>query len=76
MTLIPEIGFLRVSHIVGNLKANPPVLPIIPIGKSSWWAGVRSGIYPQPLKLSPQVTVWRIDDIKALIAEIEDRETS
>ena len=76
MTLIPEIGFLRMSHIVGDLKANPPLLPIIPIAKSTWWAGVKAGIYPQPLKLSPQVTVWRVEDIKALIVEIENKDTS
>ena len=76
MTLIPEIGFLRTSHIVGDLKASPPLLPIIPIAKSTWWAGVKAGIYPQPLKLSPQVTVWRVEDIKALIVEIENKDTS
>lgn len=76
MTIIPEIGFLRACHIVGDLKATPPILPIIPIAKSTWWAGVKSGIYPQPLKMSPQVTVWRVEDIRALISEIEERDTS
>jgi len=76
MTVIPEMGFLRVCHIVGDLKANPPILPIIPIGKSTWWTGVKSGIYPQPLKISPQITVWRVEDIRALINEIEARDKS
>ena len=76
MQSIPEIGYLRVSHIVGNPKANPPILPIIPVAKSTWWAGVKSGIFPQPLKMSPQVTVWRVEDIRALITEIEKRSSS
>lgn len=74
MTLIPEIGFLRISQIVGDKEANPPIPPIIPISKSSWWAGVSAGRFPKPVKISERVTVWRVDDIKALIIEIEKKE--
>jgi predicted DNA-binding transcriptional regulator AlpA len=28
---------------------------------------VRSGRFPQPVKLSPRVTAWRASDIRALI---------
>lgn len=45
----------------------PQVLAVIPVCKSTWWAGVKSGRYPQPYKLSPRVTVWRSEDISALI---------
>lgn len=76
MQSLPETGYLRVSHIVGDPKANPPILPIIPVAKSTWWAGVKSGVFPKALKLSPQVTVWRVEDIRALIAEIEKRSSS
>ncbi|SEA50512.1 hypothetical protein SAMN05216411_1112 [Nitrosospira multiformis] len=68
MNQIPEIGFLRLSQIIGNPKAVPPIPPIIPVKKSAWWSGVRSGRYPKPLKLSPRVTVWRVEDIRALVA--------
>jgi prophage regulatory protein len=54
---IPEIGLLRVKQI----------LQLIPISRSSWWAGVKKGIYPQPFKLSSRTTVWRTQDIVALI---------
>jgi predicted DNA-binding transcriptional regulator AlpA len=37
-----------------------------PISASSWWAGVRSGLYPQPLKLGPRITVWRSVDLEKL----------
>jgi hypothetical protein len=33
-TLLPETGFLRLPNIIGNPKANPPIPPIIPVGKS------------------------------------------
>lgn len=67
MQKIPEDGFARLSQIVGNPKADPPIPPVIPIGASTWWAGVRSGKYPKPVKLSDRVTVWRWSDIRALV---------
>jgi predicted DNA-binding transcriptional regulator AlpA len=68
MNKLPETGFLRLSQIVGNPKANPPVEPLIPIGKSTWWEGVKSGKFPKPAKkLGPRITVWRVEDIKNLI---------
>lgn len=68
MNLLPETGFLRLSQIIGNPDANPPIPPIIPIKKSCWWEGVKSGRFPKPVKLGPRVTMWRVEDIKALIA--------
>jgi len=60
-----KTGFLRISQIVGDQKRGFP--PIIPIGKSSWWAGVKAGKYPKPIKLGARTTVWRAEDIYALI---------
>jgi len=55
---LPETGFLRL----------PQVLAFIPVGKSTWWAGVKSGRYPQPVKsLGQRVTCWRVEDIRKLI---------
>lgn len=45
----------------------PEVLKLFPIGKSTWWAGVKSGRFPKPVKLGPRTTAWRIEDILALI---------
>ena len=59
----PIEGFLRLNQIVGN-KTTPA---IIPISKSSWWAGVKEGRFPQPVKLGKRTTVWRISDIRFLI---------
>ncbi|GAB7026065.1 hypothetical protein JCM15764A_13130 [Geotalea toluenoxydans] len=65
---LPETGYLRLTQILGNPKANPPIPPIIPISKSSWWAGVKSGQYPRPIKLGPRITVWKVADILELIS--------
>lgn len=68
MIQLPETGFLRLSQIVGNRKADPPIPAVIPVGRSTWWEGVRAGKYPQPVKLGPKTTAWKVEDIRALIA--------
>ena len=50
----------------------PQVLELIPVSKSTWWAGVKEGRFPQPLRMGNRCTVWRFLDIKALIASLED----
>jgi prophage regulatory protein len=67
MHQLPETGFLRAAQIIGRPDANPPIPAIIPVCKSTWFAGVKSGRFPAPVKLSPRVTVWRVEDIRALI---------
>jgi hypothetical protein len=64
MRQIPEAGFLRLKQIIGDPKADPPVPPLIPVKKSCWWEGVRTGRFPAPIKLSPRLTVWRVEVIR------------
>jgi predicted DNA-binding transcriptional regulator AlpA len=54
---IPSTGFLRL----------PQVLDIIPVSRSSWWRGCKTGRYPKPVKLGPRTTAWRAEDIAALV---------
>ena len=68
---LPETGYLRLRQIIGDPKADPPVPPLIPVSRSTWWAGVASGRFPQPLKLGPNTTVWRVEDIRSLISNVE-----
>ncbi len=56
-TILPETGFIRL----------PEVLKIFPVSKSTWWAGVKSGRFPQGVKLGQRVTAWRVEDIRTLI---------
>jgi predicted DNA-binding transcriptional regulator AlpA len=61
-------SLLRLSQIVGDKTADPPIEPLIPVCKSTWWAGVRSGRFPQPVKhLGGRITAWRSEDIRRLI---------
>lgn len=42
--------------------------PIIPVSRSTWWAGVKCGRYPPPPRaLGARITAWRMEDLKWLI---------
>ncbi len=65
---LPETGYVRLPQIIGNSQAGPPIPAIIPVSKSTWWAGVKSGRYPQPTRtLGARITAWNVADIRALI---------
>ena len=57
---LPKEGFVRLKSIIAPLGP-------IPVGKSTWWSGVRDGRYPPPVKLGPRITAWRVEDIRALM---------
>jgi len=59
-TLFPRTGFVRLRDVLA--PAGP-----IPVSKSTWWAGVKDGRFPKPLKLGKRVTVWRAEDIWTLV---------
>ncbi len=68
MNQLPETGFLRLPQIIGDPKAEPPIPPIIPVKKSCWWEGVKSGRFPKPVKIgNGRGTFWRVEDIRKLI---------
>lgn len=67
MHQLPQTGYVRLPQIIGNPKAEPPIPAIIPVGKSTWWQGVKDGRFPKPVKLGPRTTAWRVEDIRALI---------
>ena len=54
---LPKEGFVRLAQILAH----------IPVGKSTWWAGCKTGRFPKPIKLGPRTTVWRVEEIKAFI---------
>jgi prophage regulatory protein len=59
---LPETGFVRLANLLA--PAGP-----IPVSKSTWWSGVKTGRFPKPIKLGPRITAWRVEDIRALIRE-------
>ncbi len=52
----------------------PQVLALIPISKSAWWAGCKSGRFPKPVKIGPRTSAWRGSDILAVLEKISKGE--
>jgi predicted DNA-binding transcriptional regulator AlpA len=63
MEHFPETGFVRL----------PQVLSVIPLGKTCWWEGVKSGRFPKPIKLSTRCVAWKAEDIHALIKQLSEQ---
>jgi len=59
-TALPNAGFIRLKAM---LAPHGP----IPLSKSTIWARVKDKTFPAPVKLSPRVTAWRVEDIQAFI---------
>ncbi len=57
---LPPEGFVRL----------PTVLQVLGIGRTSFWNGIKDGRYPRPVKLGARTAVWRVEDIRALIASL------
>ena len=71
MNQLPETGFLKLHQIIGNPKANPPITPLIPVSKSTWWNGCATDRYPKPVRLAGgRGAFWRVEDIRALIESV------
>ena len=50
---LPPQGMSRASQLI----------PFLPFGSSTLWAGSRDGRFPAPVKLSPTMTAWRNADV-------------
>ena len=61
---LPETGFLKIEE----------VLSIIPVGRTTWWIGVKNGRFPKSVKLGPRTTAWRVEDIRELIESLTNDE--
>lgn len=58
--ILPQEGLVRLSTI----------LQFVPVSKSTWWQGVKTGRYPQPVyHLGPRTTAWRVSDIRRLLEQ-------
>lgn len=45
----------------------PTILKLLPISKSTWLTGVKSGHFPKGVRLGRRITAWRVEDICKLI---------
>lgn len=64
---IPDFGYVRLKQILGDRKTDPPTPPIIPVSRATWYQGIKDGRFPKPIKLGERISVWRVEDIRALV---------
>jgi prophage regulatory protein len=66
----------RAAIAAGKKPGSKPVRPrpakpaIIPVSATSWWAGIKVGIYPRPVSsLGPRTTAWAASSVLALVTD-------
>lgn len=47
----------------------PEVLATVGMKKTAWYAGIRAGKYPKPIKRSPRDTVWPMSAIQKIVSD-------
>jgi len=62
--------FYRLREIIGDRKQGIP--GIVPVSKAAWYAGIKEGRYPKPVKLSEKSSAWRSEDIDSLVKRINN----
>ncbi|MDR4126667.1 helix-turn-helix transcriptional regulator [Yanghanlia caeni] len=58
------------SNSTETLLRLPQVLEIIPVSRATWYAGIKRGIYPAPVKIGLRAVAWRRSDIDALAGSL------
>ena len=43
------------------------VLRIVPLSRSTWWAGIKTGRYPAPVRIGARSVAWRASEIASLL---------
>jgi hypothetical protein len=68
---LPAEGYVRIWDILGRKAANgrPAIPALIPVSNATWYAGVKSGRFPKPIKHGG-IALWRVEDIRALVAQL------
>ncbi len=64
---IDPSGLYRIKSIV-RTKEGPP--PLFDLSASTWWAGVKSGRFPKPVRLGERMTCWKGSDLLALVENL------
>lgn len=68
---LPAEGYVRIWDIIGRraAKGRAAITGMIPVSSATWYAGVKSGRFPKPIKHGG-IAMWRVEDIRALVVEL------
>lgn len=64
---LPATGYVRQVQLVGNKGKG--VLGVIPFSAATLWRKVAAKEFPAPVKLSAGVTAWKVEDVRAWMAQ-------
>lgn len=53
---LPDSSFVRLNQLLSTA--------VIPFSAATAWRRVREGTFPRPVRVSPQVTAWRVGEIR------------
>ncbi len=53
---LPDSAFVRLNQLLST--------SVIPFSAATAWRRVRAGTFPQPVRVSPQVTAWRVGEVR------------
>lgn len=56
------------SPSMPHLLRLPQVLNLVGVSQSCWYAGVKRGDYPQPIRIGRRAVAWRFSDLEPLLA--------
>lgn len=62
--------FYRLREIIGDRKQG--ITGIVPISKAAWYAGIKEGRFPKPVKLSEKTSAWKASDIEMLVERLSN----
>lgn len=63
----PEGGLYRLREII---KPQGPV----PVRRSCWYAGIKTGRFPKPVRIGSRIVAWKKSDIDQLLISITKME--
>jgi prophage regulatory protein len=53
---LPDSAFVRLNQLLST--------GLVPFSAATTWRRVRAGTFPKPVRISPQVTAWRVGQIR------------
>ncbi|MFT3955653.1 MAG: AlpA family phage regulatory protein [Piscinibacter sp.] len=65
---LPAEGFIRLPQIIGDAKAKPPILPVLPVSEAQLWRLVKTGKFPPPIKFGRRLSMWPVGVVRAWLA--------
>lgn len=73
-----QTKFIRIRELASSpgRKGLPARRGRLPVSFATIWRWVKLGSFPQPVRLGPQVTAWRMEDIERWEAEHGARQSA